>query len=194
MSNNTEQVPTLDRSAGEPISTSEITSNHSGVADLPRVVIIGSGFGGLFAAQALKRAAVQVTLIAKTNHHLFQPLLYQVATGILSQGAIAPPTREILRSQRNVEVLLGEVTDIDLNRKVVAWWTPAGTTEARYDYLIVAAGSGQSYFGNDQIPIKLARYWLTLHRMYWPPLETGCQPRPPRSWPSSVSRFSSARW
>jgi NADH:ubiquinone reductase (H+-translocating) len=115
----------------------------------PHVVIIGSGFGGLFSAKALRKAPVDVTIIAKTNHHLFQPLLYQVATGILSQGEIAPPTREILRGQRNAEVLLGEVTDIDLDRKVVTSWTPMGTEETPYDYLIVAAGSGQSYFGND---------------------------------------------
>ena len=113
------------------------------------VVVIGSGFGGLFAAKALRRAPVDVTVIAKTNHHLFQPLLYQVATGILSEGAIAPSTREILRSQRNAEVRLGEVIDIDIKSKVVTAWTPAGTAETPYDSLIVAAGSTQSYFGND---------------------------------------------
>ena len=80
----------------------------------PHVVIVGSGFGGLFAAQALKRADVDVTLIARTSHHLFQPLLYQVATGILSEGEIAPATREILRRQKNACVLLGEVETIDL--------------------------------------------------------------------------------
>ena len=78
----------------------------------PRVVIVGSGFGGLFAAQALRKAPVDVTLIGKTAQHLFQPLLYQVATGILSQGEIAPATREILRRQENARVVLGEVTDI----------------------------------------------------------------------------------
>src|SRR3712207_9048185 len=80
----------------------------------PRVVIIGSGFGGLFAAQALRKAPVEVTVIGKTSHHLFQPLLYQVATGILSEGEVAPATREILRRQKNAHVALGEVTDIDL--------------------------------------------------------------------------------
>ena len=85
----------------------------------PRVVIIGSGFGGLFAAKALKRAPVDVTLIGKTANHLFQPLLYQVATGILSEGEIAPPTRKILAGQKNARVVLGEVTGIDLERREV---------------------------------------------------------------------------
>src|SRR3954463_11835983 len=85
----------------------------------PRVVIIGSGFGGLFAAQALKKAPVDVTVVAKTSHHLFQPLLYQVATGILSEGEVAPATREILRRQQNAHVALGEVTDIDLTARTV---------------------------------------------------------------------------
>src|SRR5829696_8194142 len=85
----------------------------------PRVVIIGSGFGGLFAAQRLRKADVDITLIGKTSHHLFQPLLYQVATGILSEGEIAPATREILRRQENVRVLMGEVTDIDLAARTV---------------------------------------------------------------------------
>jgi NADH dehydrogenase len=113
------------------------------------VVVIGSGFGGLFSTKALMDASVDVTVIAKTNHHLFQPLLYQVATGILSAGAIAPPTREILRGQRNAEVRLGEVIDIDIRSGTVTSWTPRGTLEMTYDSLIVAAGSSQSYFGND---------------------------------------------
>ena len=77
-----------------------------------RVVVIGSGFGGLFGAKHLRRSDVEVTMVAKTTHHLFQPLLYQVATGILSEGEIAPPTREVLSGQDNATVLLGEVTDI----------------------------------------------------------------------------------
>src|ERR671920_2368768 len=84
-----------------------------------RVVVIGSGFGGLFGTKALKDADVEVTMVAKTSHHLFQPLLYQVATGILSQGEIAPPTREILAGQKNARVILGEVVDIDLERREV---------------------------------------------------------------------------
>ncbi|HET6562490.1 MAG TPA: NAD(P)/FAD-dependent oxidoreductase [Marmoricola sp.] len=115
-----------------------------------RVVVIGSGFGGLFGTKALKGADVDVTMIAKTTHHLFQPLLYQVATGILSQGEIAPPTREVLADQRNVQVLLGEVTGIDLEQKTVVSEVLGRETVTPYDSLLVAAGSGQSYFGNDQ--------------------------------------------
>src|ERR671928_1590992 len=84
-----------------------------------RVVVIGSGFGGLFGTKALKRSDVDVTMVAKTTHHLFQPLLYQVATGILSEGEIAPPTREVLARQKNATVVLGEVTDIDLEARTV---------------------------------------------------------------------------
>ncbi|WP_409332117.1 NAD(P)/FAD-dependent oxidoreductase [Trujillonella humicola] len=115
----------------------------------PRVVIIGSGFGGLFAAKALRRADVDVTVIGKTSHHLFQPLLYQVATGILSEGEIAPATREILRGQRNARVVLGEVTDVDLTARTVTSTVLGRVTEHPYDELVVAAGAGQSYFGND---------------------------------------------
>ncbi|BBX04280.1 FAD-dependent oxidoreductase [Mycolicibacterium moriokaense] len=114
-----------------------------------RVVIIGSGFGGLFAAKGLKRADVDVTLIAKTTHHLFQPLLYQVATGILSVGEIAPATRIILRKQRNTQVLLGDVVGIDLEKKTVTSKLLDWERVTTYDSLIVAAGAQQSYFGND---------------------------------------------
>jgi NADH:ubiquinone reductase (H+-translocating) len=115
-----------------------------------RVVIVGSGFGGLFAAKHLKRADVDVTLIAKTTHHLFQPLLYQVATGILSVGEIAPATRIILRKQRNAEVLLGDVVGIDLKNNTVTSKLLDWERVTPFDSLIVAAGAQQSYFGNDQ--------------------------------------------
>jgi NADH dehydrogenase len=114
-----------------------------------QVVVIGSGFGGLFAAKSLKRADVDVTLVSKTTHHLFQPLLYQVATGILSQGEIAPPTREVLARQDNARVILGEVTQIDLAKRTVTSHVQRKATVTPYDSLIVAAGAGQSYFGND---------------------------------------------
>jgi NADH dehydrogenase len=127
------------------------TTAHGGDAGRRhRVVVIGSGFGGLFTTQSLKDADVDITLIARTTHHLFQPLLYQVATGILSEGEIAPATREILRRQRNARVLLGEVTDIDLAGHTVTSTVLDQTRVTAYDTLVVAAGAGQSYFGNDQ--------------------------------------------
>lgn len=112
----------------------------------PRVVIVGAGFGGLNAAQSLAKAPVQVTVIDRKNHHTFQPLLYQVATAGLSPGEIAAPIRSILRGNRNVEVLMGEVTGFDLERRLVL--TAENTVP--YDYLIVAAGARHSYFGHDE--------------------------------------------
>lgn len=114
-----------------------------------KVVVIGSGFGGLFGTKALRRADVDVTVIAKTTHHLFQPLLYQVATGILSEGEIAPPTREVLSGQDNAKVLLGEVTAIDLTARTVTSRVLGRDTVTSYHSLLVAAGASQSYFGND---------------------------------------------
>src|SRR5277367_1675655 len=115
-----------------------------------QVVVIGSGFGGLNAVKKLKRANVDIKLIARTTHHLFQPMLYQVATGIVAEGAIAPPIRVILRNQRNVQVLLGDVTHIDLDGKFIVSELLGHTYETPFDSLIIAAGAGQSYFGNDQ--------------------------------------------
>ncbi|MFP5369950.1 MAG: NAD(P)/FAD-dependent oxidoreductase [Actinomycetes bacterium] len=131
-------------------SPAHVSTGPNSEGHRPRVVIIGSGFGGLFAAQALKRAPVDVTLVAKSAHHLFQPLLYQVATGILSEGEVAVPTREVLRRQKNARVLLGLVTDIDLAARTVTSTVLGRTTVHHYDELIVAAGAGQSYFGNDR--------------------------------------------
>ncbi|BBY37064.1 NADH dehydrogenase [Mycobacterium mantenii] len=123
--------------------------NTAGPERRHQVVIIGSGFGGLNAAKKLKHANVDIKLIARTTHHLFQPLLYQVATGIVSEGDIAPPTRVVLRRQRNVQVLLGDVTHIDLEGKFVVSDLLGHTYDTPYDSLIIAAGAGQSYFGND---------------------------------------------
>jgi NADH:ubiquinone reductase (H+-translocating) len=111
----------------------------------PRIVVVGGGFGGLLAARKLAHARVQVTLIDRKNHHTFQPLLYQVATAGLSPGEIAAPIRWIVRG-RNVEVLLGEVQDFDLARRVVK----LSDLELAYDYLIVAAGASHAYFGHDE--------------------------------------------
>jgi NADH:ubiquinone reductase (H+-translocating) len=113
----------------------------------PHVVIIGGGFGGLWAAKALKHAPVRVTLVDRHNHHVFQPLLYQVATAALSPGDIASPIRWILRRQRNTRVLLAEARRIDTTAKRVE--LDHGETLS-YDYLIVAAGSSSSYFGHDE--------------------------------------------
>jgi NADH:quinone reductase (non-electrogenic) len=112
----------------------------------PHVVIIGGGFGGLYAAQALKRVPVRVTVVDRRNHHVFQPLLYQVATAALSPGDIASPIRWILRRQRNAEVLLADVVAIDpsASRLTLA----DGVLE--YDFLIVAAGATHAYFGHDE--------------------------------------------
>ena len=111
------------------------------------VVIIGGGFGGLYAAQALGRASVQVTLIDKRNFHLFQPLLYQVATGGLSPGDIASPLRAVLKRQKNTQVLMGEVIDINPQDRLIK--LQDGNT-IEYDTLIVATGVSHHYFGNDQ--------------------------------------------
>src|SRR5258708_8370053 len=112
-----------------------------------KVIVVGGGFGGLSAAQALKSDSVAVTLIDRRNYHLFQPLLYQVATGSLSPGEIAAPLRSVLSSQKNVRVLLGTVDDIDPVSKHV---TLADGESIPYDSLIVAAGSQSSYFGHDE--------------------------------------------
>src|ERR1700726_2301114 len=112
----------------------------------PRVVIVGAGFGGLFAARTLARYPVQITLVDRQNFHIFQPLLYQVATAGLSPDEIAAPIRWIMRSQCSVEVLMSEVRDFDLSRRVVK--LEGG--EVEYDYLIVAAGASHAYFGHDE--------------------------------------------
>jgi NADH dehydrogenase len=114
-------------------------------ADKPRVVIIGGGFAGLNAAKQLKGADVEVTVVDQHNHHVFQPLLYQVATASLSPADIAGPIRGILRTQENLRVVMAKVTGVDLDRRVVQM----GGDELAYDYLIVAAGAMHSYFGHD---------------------------------------------
>ena len=116
-----------------------------------RVVIVGSGFGGLFAARALRGAPVDVTLIDRVNHHLFQPLLYQVATGILPEGEVPPATRDVLRRSRNVRVQLAEVTEVDVARRVVVAEQPGRTVETPYDSLVVATGPETSSFGHDEL-------------------------------------------
>ena len=115
----------------------------------PRVVIVGAGFGGLSAAKKLARANVRVTLLDRRNHHLFQPLLYQVATAGLSPGQIATPIRTVLRMQKNAEVLLGTVTGIDKDRREVLLANDPESHRINYDYLVIATGARHSYFGHD---------------------------------------------
>src|SRR4051795_3904422 len=106
-----------------------------------RVVIVGCGFAGLFAVKALRRAPVEVVVVDRTNHHLFQPLLYQVATGVLSEGDIASPIRDVLRRQRNARVVLGEVVDVDVDHRELTLDTLGRQTTLSYDSLIVATGA-----------------------------------------------------
>src|ERR1700676_2653365 len=120
----------------------KITNNDA----TPRVVIVGSGFGGLNAAQSLARVNANITVIDRQNFHTFQPLLYQVATAGLSPGEIAEPIRSILRRHKNVEVLMAEVTGFDLERRVVR----RADQEISYDFLIVAAGASHAYFGHEE--------------------------------------------
>ena len=132
------------RAQGLRIIRSMQTTNPSG---RPHVVIVGCGFGGLEAARKLQSAAVDVTVIDKTNHHLFQPLLYQVATAGLAAPSIAAPVRALFRKQPNVTTLLGEVSTIDPAGRSLQL---ADGSHVPYDHLIVAAGATHSYFGNDQ--------------------------------------------
>ena len=113
-------------------------------AAVPRVVIIGAGFGGLTAARALKSAPVEITLVDRRNFHLFQPLLYQVATAALSPGDIAWPVRSVFASQKNVRAVMMEVNSIDPTNQTVS----DGVTSISYDYLIVATGATHAYFGH----------------------------------------------
>ncbi len=117
----------------------------------PVVVIVGGGFAGLSAAKALRKAPVEIVLIDRTNHHLFQPLLYQVATSVLTPGQIAAPIRGILRGVKNTTIVLGEVTGVDKEQKLVFVNTAdRDEVPVSYDYLILATGAGPSYFGHDE--------------------------------------------
>ena len=125
-----------------------------------RVVVVGGGFGGLHAVRALRRAPVQVTLVDRRNFHLFQPLLYQVATGSLSPGEIASPLRGILKRQRNATVHMAEVRDFDLEGRRVLLGRKANDTdggELPYDSLVVATGASHAYFGHDEWETPCAR-------------------------------------
>src|SRR5690242_2504784 len=156
-----------------------------------RVVIVGGGFAGLFAVRMLARAPVQVTLIDRAAHHLFQPLLYQCATGILSEGKIAAPLREVLKRHRNVECVMAEATGIDPDARRLQARRPLGEAiEFGYDYLIVATGMRQSYFGHDEFAafapgMKSISDALTIRRRVFGAFElaeTATDPAERRRW------------
>ncbi len=114
-------------------------------AQVSHVVIVGGGFGGLYAARGLAKAPVRVTLVDKRNYHLFRPMMYQVATGLLSADEIAAPLRSILRRYRNIDVLMSEATGIDMEQSLIH----LRQYELRFDYLVLATGVSYNYFGHD---------------------------------------------
>ena len=129
----------------KPKDVTEIVEAPERSPSLPKVVIAGAGFGGLSAALALKGAPVEITLLDKRNYHLFQPLLYQVATAGLSPADIAQPIRSIVRDQENITVMLATISDVDLENQLVI----TDTGRIPYDHLIMATGATHAYFGND---------------------------------------------
>src|ERR1700744_3115676 len=165
-------------------------SDSGGSGGPRRVVIIGGGFGGLFAARGLGRE-VSVTLVDRAHHHLFQPLLYQCATGILSEGQIAAPLRSVLKGHKNIGCTMAEVTGIDTDdQRVIAVRPGGGRIEFGYDDLIVAAGMRQSYFGHDEFAkfapgMKSIAAVLTIRRRVFGAFgmaETSEEPAERRRW------------
>jgi NADH dehydrogenase len=136
------QVAVADQASGTALAR-ETSGRH-------QVLVVGGGFGGVNVARALAHADVDVTIADRANHHLFQPLLYQVAAGLLSEGLIAPPLRRVIKDQRNVRTVLADVTHFDLDQHFVYGVTPDGRKlHRRYDTLVVAGGATHAYFGND---------------------------------------------
>ncbi|MBL0937835.1 MAG: NAD(P)/FAD-dependent oxidoreductase [Gemmatimonadaceae bacterium] len=144
------ETETLERPLGEFVSTApKLTVTGSHTADpRPHVVIIGGGFGGMSAARALAKSPVRITLVDRTNHHLFQPLLYQVATAVLNPADISVPIRWLLRKQSNVTVIMADVDAIDPNARTVT--LDAGTVSLTFDYLVLATGARHAYFGHPE--------------------------------------------
>jgi NADH dehydrogenase len=149
-----ETMQVIRRDSAELVATrADDTSPATGAARARRkqIVIVGGGFGGIAAARALKRADADVILVDRRNHHIFQPLLYQVATAVLAPSEIAAPIRQLAHEQTNVSVLLAEVTGVDLNsRSIDASCPGAGVRKIRFDYLVIATGMRPSYFGHDE--------------------------------------------
>jgi NADH dehydrogenase len=149
-----ETMQVIRRDSAELVATrADDTSPAAGAAPARRkqIVIVGGGFGGIAAARALKRADADIILVDRRNHHIFQPLLYQVATAVLAPSEIAAPIRQLAYEQKNVTVLLAEVTGVDLNSRSIDALSPgAGVRKIPFDYLIVATGMRPSYFGHDE--------------------------------------------
>src|SRR5258706_6593119 len=141
--------------AVRPQETATVPAADATRVGRKQIVIIGAGFAGIAAARALKRSEADVVLIDRRNHHIFQPLLYQVATAVLSAAEIAAPIRQLAGSQKNLNVLLGEAMGVDLNARTVTVITPGvGIRKIPFDFLVVATGMQPSYFGHDEF----ARY------------------------------------
>jgi NADH:ubiquinone reductase (H+-translocating) len=138
---------TLEMSRSREQSPARVEMRH----DKPRIVIVGGGFGGIAAAKALRHCDAEVIVIDRRNHHIFQPLLYQVATAVLAPSEVAAPIRQLEAKQRNVSVLLAEVVGVDLGTRSVAANCPGvGIKKVSFDYLVIAAGMQSSYFGHDE--------------------------------------------
>jgi NADH:ubiquinone reductase (H+-translocating) len=155
MSDTLQNVPRQAAKIASPRDGESLPMAAAPGAGRKRIVIVGAGFAGIAAARALKRCDADVILIDRRNHHIFQPLLYQVATAVLAPSEIAGPIRHLAGKQKNVSVLLAEATSVDLNARSVGVVLPGiGNREIRFDYLVIAAGTRPSYFGHDEF----ARY------------------------------------
>src|SRR5271168_4548127 len=155
MSNALKDVGTRPSEAPLPSDGAALPRAADGSGARKRVVIVGAGFGGVAAARALAHSEADVILIDRRNHHIFQPLLYQVATAVLAPSEIAAPIRHLVGRQKNLGVLLGEATDVDIHARTVAVDCPGvGVREVPFDFLVIATGMRPSYFGHDEF----ARY------------------------------------
>src|SRR3984885_6416605 len=151
MSNALQDVGTRPSEASLPSEGAALRRAADGSAARKRVVIVGAGFGGVAAARALAHSEADVILIDRRNHHIFQPLLYQVATAVLAPSEIAAPIRHLVGRQKNLGVLLGEATGVDLDARTVAVNCPGvGARQLPFDFLVIATGMGPSYFGHDE--------------------------------------------
>ena len=168
-----------------PESKSSLVSSQEGKQSkhmLPRVVIVGGGFGGLYAARELRNAPAHVTLVDKRNYHLFRPMLYQVASGLLSQDEIAMPLRSIFSRQRNVDVFMDEVVGIDAVKRR----GPPARCDIAYDYLILSTGIHYNYFGHDEWRSSPSPSNRLSARKSFAPRCSG-RSRKPRKWPPPES-------